>query len=212
MAFLDNPIVQLKSNLFGRVEYLPATLEISEFVCNIPQPRSKRLEELLAAANKRPAQTLRRESANVAGINTASSKSFDKGYPVTSIVIRHKIDVSRYDRSQVVTKVDIDRRTIVECTDTRVQNMLRRFRRFRRKPVNKIGMKFAFFQNPSAAAGDTQEIADASFINRQKGVEDSGDQDCAARVRLCRILVFFRFGIVWFPLTGGLVHFANRVA
>ena len=165
-----------------------------------------------ASAAGRQEQTVDGQRAHLVRDDAAAAKGLHERDPVVLVVHRIELEVRRHDRAQVVAEGDVDRRAVVERADAHLEDVLRRVRRLVGEPVDQVGMQLPGGQDAGAVGRDPQQIGDAALVDRQEGVEDGGDEDRAAIVRLGQVRVVVRIGLARLPLAGLLVDLADRVA
>ena len=65
-----------------------------------------------------PEQTLDAQCLHIARINAALSKCFDKGNAIVEIIILDRVKIRRDNGAKKFAERNVDRRTIIERTDT----------------------------------------------------------------------------------------------
>ena len=159
---------------------MAALCERAKFVGQERDRFPARVVQLIAG---RPMQGLLGQRSQIARIKTAPPERFDNSDPIMMLVSRHKIDIGRDQRAQIISKRDIDRRTIIESANAHRQKVLRRSRRFSGESICEIDRQRAGRQNSRTAGRNSDQVRDALAIHRDVSVKKRRDQQRPTLVR-----------------------------
>src|SRR5437016_5230650 len=124
-----------------------------------------------------PAQRVFGEGAEVAGVDAPPAERLDEGDAVAAGVVRHYVVVGGNQGAQELAEGDVHGRDIVHRPNAHAQYVPRRLGRLLRHAAHQVRVELAVGQHPRPTGRDALQVGDATFVDRQVGVEDRGDEE-----------------------------------